>query len=47
MVKHKVSLLFRIKHVFVYHPWLKVVSLVLAVIVWFYVKGKIAYITMQ
>ncbi len=48
MPKHpKVSIFFRIRHVFVYHPWLKVVSLILAVIVWFYVKGKIAYISVK
>ncbi len=47
MVRHKVSLFFRVKHAFVYHPWLKVVSLVLAVIVWFYVKGKIADIAIK
>jgi hypothetical protein len=28
-------------HWFTRHPWLKLISLVLAVIVWFYVNGKI------
>ena len=30
-----------IKHLFIYHPWLKVVALILAVMVWFYVRGEI------
>ncbi len=38
----KISIFYRLKHVFTYHPWLKIISLVLAVIVWFYVKGKIS-----
>lgn len=31
----------RFIHWFTRHPWLKLISLVLAVIVWFYVNGKI------
>jgi hypothetical protein len=42
MVKNKKNLFYRIKHVFVYYPWLKLISLALAIIVWFYIKGKIA-----
>jgi len=42
MSKEKVSISYRIKHCFTYHPILKIVSLILAVIVWFYVKGEIA-----
>lgn len=41
MAKQKVTLIFRIKHLFTYHPWLKLIALALAVITWFYVKGEI------
>jgi len=40
MKEAKFNLLFRIKHLFTHHPWLKVIALLLAVIVWFYVKGE-------
>ncbi|MDP2940970.1 MAG: hypothetical protein Q8N85_01765 [Candidatus Omnitrophota bacterium] len=42
MSQAKVSLIFRCKHWFIYHPWLKIISLALAIIVWHYVKGEIA-----
>ncbi|MDD5245851.1 MAG: hypothetical protein PHS09_00510 [Candidatus Omnitrophica bacterium] len=42
MNKEKINFLGRIKHYVVYHPWLKVIALVLAVILWFYVKGEIS-----
>jgi hypothetical protein len=42
MPKEKISLSYRIKHLFVYHPWLKIIALLLAVIVWFYVQGEIS-----
>lgn len=30
----------RITSFFTTHPWLKIISLILAVLVWFYVKGE-------
>jgi len=42
MVKVKVSLDCRIKHWFTYHPWLKLISLVLAILLWFYVSGEMS-----
>lgn len=41
MPKEKISIGYRIAHWFIYHPWLKLISLILAIIVWFYVKGEI------
>jgi hypothetical protein len=41
MVKEKVSITYRITHWFTHHPWLKLISLALAIIVWFYVSGEI------
>ncbi len=41
MVDKTVHFGFRIKHWFTYHPWLKLISLLLAVILWFYVKGEL------
>jgi len=41
MVKQKVGLAYRVAHFFTYHPWLKILSLLLSVIVWFYAKGEI------
>ncbi len=41
MLKKKVSLGYRINHWFTYHPWLKLVALILAILVWFYVKEEI------
>lgn len=41
MAKEKVSIGSRILHVFTHHPWLKIISLILAVIVWFYVRDVI------
>jgi len=42
MSREKVNLGHRVWHFFTYHPWLKVIALVLAVIVWFYVKDEMA-----
>lgn len=42
MSKEKISLGFRIIHFFTYHPWLKLISLILAIMVWFYVRGEIS-----
>jgi len=41
MRKEKISFISIARHWFVYHPWLKIISLLLAIIVWFYVQGKI------
>jgi hypothetical protein len=41
MPKERVSLSYRFIHLFIYHPWLKVIALILAVLVWFYVRGEI------
>lgn len=41
MPKEKIKFSYRVKHWFTYHPWLKVISLILAVMVWFYVRGEI------
>ncbi|MCX5703150.1 MAG: hypothetical protein NT066_01445 [Candidatus Omnitrophica bacterium] len=42
MPKQKVSIGFRILHWFTNHPWLKLIALCLAIIVWFYVRDKIS-----
>jgi len=42
MNKAKISFTSRIAHLFTYHPWLKIISLGLAIIVWFFVTGEIA-----
>lgn len=41
MLKERISLVYRIKHLVTYHPWLKLISFLLAVITWFYVRGEI------
>jgi predicted ABC-type sugar transport system permease subunit len=41
MPKEKTTIGYRIVHWFTYHPWLKIIALVLAVMVWFYVQGEI------
>lgn len=41
MPKAKVSVIRRFAHFFRYHPWLKLIALVLSVFVWLYVKGEI------
>jgi len=38
MVKDRVTIIRRLKHLFLYHPWLKVISLVLAIISWLYIN---------
>jgi len=40
MNKNKKDTLSRIVSLITTHPWLKLVSLLLAIIVWFYVKGE-------
>lgn len=39
MNKNKTSILSRLVNLITGHPWLKLISLLLAIIVWFYVKG--------
>lgn len=41
MLKNKISALLRVKNQLVSHPWLKLIALILAVIIWFYVRGEI------
>ena len=38
MVKEKTTILDRVKHMFSHHPWLKLISLALAIILWMYIK---------
>ncbi|MDD2751907.1 MAG: hypothetical protein PHN59_02095 [Candidatus Omnitrophica bacterium] len=42
MPKGKIRLSSVISHLFIYHPWLKLVALILAIMVWFYVRGEIS-----
>ena len=39
--KEKLNFKKIVKHWFTYHPWLKIVSLLLAVLVWMYVRSEI------
>ena len=41
MSKEKVNIQHKFFGFLISHPWLKIISLLLAVIVWFYVKGEI------
>ena len=41
MSKEKISIVYRVRHWFTYHPWLKLIGLILAIMVWFYVQGEI------
>lgn len=41
MLKEKISIGDRIKSWVISHPWLKIIALILAVIIWFYVRGEI------
>ncbi len=40
MGKRRFDIIYRIFHLFTYHPWLKLISLILAVIVWLYIKEE-------
>lgn len=42
MKKQKITLAYRVKHWFTYHPWLKLIALGLAILLWFYVKTEIS-----
>ena len=37
----KINIGWRIKHWLIAHPWLKLIALMLAIIIWFYVRGEI------
>ncbi len=43
MPKEKITVIHRMAHWFTYHPWLKLISLMLAILAWFYVKGEIKH----
>ena len=40
MGAQKIGIVFRLRHFFTYHPWLKLISLLLAIVLWLYVKGE-------
>ncbi|MFH0855492.1 MAG: hypothetical protein V1869_03120 [Candidatus Omnitrophota bacterium] len=40
MAKKSINIIYRIIHIFTYHPWLKLISLIFAVIVWLYIKEE-------
>jgi len=40
MKKTKFNIIYGITHIFTYHPWLKLISFILAVIVWLYIKEE-------
>lgn len=42
MSKPKISLAKRLINLFTSHPWLKLISLVLAIIAWFYVSSELS-----
>jgi len=43
MTKQKISIAYRLSHLFTYHPWLKLIALALAAMVWFYVNGEMRH----
>jgi len=40
MSKEKIKLTYKVIHWFTYHPWIKLISLALAVMLWFYVSSE-------
>lgn len=42
MPKEKIDIIAKVKHWVTSHPWLKLIALILAVVVWFYVRGEIS-----
>ena len=42
MIKQNAGLIHKVINIFTDHLWLKFISLILAVIVWFYIKGEMA-----
>ncbi len=45
MAKQNINLNFRFLNWFTNHPWLKLIALILAVIVWFYARDEIIRLT--
>ncbi|MFY9402044.1 MAG: hypothetical protein WAQ07_01385 [Candidatus Omnitrophota bacterium] len=41
MNRNKITLLEKIKHLFLSHPWLKIISLILAIISWLYINYEV------
>jgi len=41
MTENKAGIRKIIFHWFTYHPWLKLIALILAILVWFYVGGEL------
>ena len=41
MAKNKLIPAKQILFFFIHHPWLKIIALLLAIIIWFYVKDEI------
>ena len=41
MDKDKINIGYRVRHWFTHHPWLKLIALGLAIMLWFYVKDEI------
>ena len=42
MTKQKISIAGRFKHLFTHHPWLKLIALGMAIMLWFYARGEIS-----
>jgi hypothetical protein len=40
MNKNKVNIFLRLARLAAIHPWLKIIGLILAVALWFYVRGE-------
>jgi hypothetical protein len=40
MNKKKINIFLRLVRLITIHPWLKLIALVLAIALWFYVKGE-------
>lgn len=40
MNKKKINIFLRLARLITIHPWLKLIALVLAITLWFYVKGE-------
>ena len=41
MTENKADIKKIIAHWFTYHPWLKLIALILAILVWFYIGGEL------
>lgn len=42
MEKRKIKFSYRAVHWFTYHPYLKIISLIMAIMLWFYVSGEMS-----